>query len=214
MTTRLKLYKAALRICGERTIASLTEDREPRRLLDEVWDDGGVDACLASGQWDFATRTSKLDYDASITPEFGYRYAFQKPTDWIATLAVSTDEYFNVPLNQYTDEQGYWYCDEQFIYVQYVSNHADWGGDLSSWPQLFTDYAGAHFALKIIRKLTSDDNRIKEVAAIYKEAKLAAKNHDAQGGPTRFPPQGSWTRSRQGSFGGRRDRGSRGSLIG
>jgi len=91
MTTRLKLYNEALRICGETSLASLTEDREPRHLLDEVWDNGGVKACLEAGQWRFALRTIQLDYDADITPEFGLQRAFQKPTDWCATSSVSAN---------------------------------------------------------------------------------------------------------------------------
>jgi len=38
-TSRLKLYNDALTACGESHLASLTEDREPRRLLDHVWDE-------------------------------------------------------------------------------------------------------------------------------------------------------------------------------
>lgn len=199
---------------GEETISALTDDRKSRRMLDEVWDDGGVDACLADGQWAFATRTVKLDYDTDISPEFGYRYAFAKPSDWVRTMAISTDEYFNVPLNQYTDEQGYWYTDEQELYVSYVSNHANWGGDLSTWPQPFADFAAAYFASRAIFNLTSDDDRLLMVKNELKESRINALNHDASGDPARFPPQGTWSRSRQGSRGRNRDRGSRGNLIG
>jgi hypothetical protein len=38
--SKLKLYNDALGILGERRLASLTENREPRRVLDEVWDAG------------------------------------------------------------------------------------------------------------------------------------------------------------------------------
>ena len=214
MATRLKMYKQALRLCGETTIASLTEDREPRRLLDEVWDDGGVQACLEAGQWNFATRTTRFDNDATITPDFGYRYAFEKPDDWVSTMQLAADEYFNVPLLQFLDEQGFWYADETFIYVSYVSNHADWGNNLADWPQLFSTFVAAYFAESIVRKLTSDDERVLEVRDRLKQAKLEAKNHDAMGDPTRFPPTGSWVRSRYGRRGTRNDRGSRGSLIG
>lgn len=214
MTTRLKIYKGALRLCGETTIADLTEDIEPRRLLDEVWDDGGVNACLEAGQWNFALRTVKLDYDTDITPEFGYRYAFQKPSDWVNTSLFCSDEHFSVPVTLYADEQGYWYTDLTEIYVGYTSNHADWGNNLADWPQAFANYVNAYFAEQIVRKLTHDKDRIVEVELKLKKAKLEAKNHDAMGDPTKFPPQGSWTRSRYGNRGSRNDRGSRGSLIG
>ena len=47
----LALYNIALFAIGERAIASLTESREPRRLLDEVWSRGvgATTACLEQG---------------------------------------------------------------------------------------------------------------------------------------------------------------------
>ena len=56
MTDRLSLYNDALLLCGERALTSLSEDREPRRLLDQIWNSGGVNVCLAEGQWFFAMR--------------------------------------------------------------------------------------------------------------------------------------------------------------
>ena len=80
MTTQLDLYNGALLQVGERFLASLTEQREPRRLLDQVWAANGVKTCLEEGQWPFAMRTVQVDYDPSITPTFGYARVFQKPT--------------------------------------------------------------------------------------------------------------------------------------
>lgn len=216
-TSKLELYNDALMICGERllhTTTGLTEEREPRRLLDHVWDSEGVDACLEAGQWKFAMRTVMIDYDPDITPEFGLQRAFAKPDDWINTSALCSDEYFNVPLLQYVDEAGYWYAELDTIYVRYVSNDANYGGDLSLWPSRFTNYVAAYFADKIILKLTSDKERIDKVEKKLEKNLLLAKSSDAMAGPTVFPPQGGWSQSRQGYSRSRRDRGSRGQLIG
>jgi hypothetical protein len=212
MTTRLELYNDALTVCGERVLASLTESRESRRLLDQVWDSDGYKACLEAGQWRFAMRSVQLDYDTDITPSFGYQRAFLKPSDWCATSAVCTDEYFNTPLLAYSDEAGYWYADLDTIYVRYVSNDSAYGGDLSKWTTRFTDYVAAHFAAKIILKLTSDQNRWAATIKLEEMRKSIAKNHDAMSDSTKFAPTGSWVRAR----GGRknRDNGNRGTLIG
>ncbi len=221
MTTRLELYNAALLICGERFLASLTEDREPRRLLDHVWDNDGVKHCLESGQWKFAMRAVLLDYDTSITPDFGYRRAFSKPTDWCCTSAVCVDEYFNTPLTQYVEETGYWFADYDELYIRYVSNDSSFGGDLSIWPSKFADYVAAHFAGKIILKLTSDKDKQRMILGddfsgnrkgILAAARKEAKSLDAMSGPTTFPATGSWVSSRGGRSS--RDRGSRSNLIG
>jgi hypothetical protein len=120
--TKLTLYNDALLLCGERFLASLTEEREPRRLLDRAWDGGAVRACLEMGQWGFAMRTIQLDYDSGIQPDFGYARAFVKPTDWVLTSGLCSDEFFRSPLTRYTDEAGYWYSDLDTIYVRYVSD--------------------------------------------------------------------------------------------
>lgn len=212
MASRLSLYNAALTLCGERVLASLTENREPRRLLDQAWDDNGVKLCLEAGQWRFAMRTVMLDYDPDISPEFGFRRGFVKPTDWCATSGVCSDEYFNSPLLQYNDEAGRWYADIDIIYVRYVSNDAAYGGDLSLWTTRFFDYAAAHFASKIALKLTSDKEKMGGLLKMAEKRLSEARNHDAMAEPTRFPPPGNWSQSRSGR--GNRNRQSRGQLIG
>ncbi len=212
MTTRILLYNDALTICGERAIASLTEDREARRLLDHVWDNGGVKACLEAGQWLFARRAVMIDYDPDIDPGFGYQYAFQKPSDWCNTAALCEDEYFNTPLTAVSEEAGYWYADVNEIYVKYTSDDASWGGDLASWPQAFADYVAAYFASRIILKLSGDKERFVAVDKIMEKNLLKAKNHNAMSDATKFPPKGSWVRSRGRS--GSRDRGNTNNLTG
>lgn len=217
MTTRIEIYNSALLICGERFLSSLNEDREPRHLLDHVWDNDGVKHCLESGQWRFAMRAVRLDYDTAIEPEFGYRRAFQKPTDWCATSAVCSDEYFNVPLTQYIEETGYWFADLDELYVRYVSNDSAFGGDLSIWPAKFADFVATYFASKIILKLTSDEKKRDAILhprnGLLVRARKEAKSHDAMAGPVTFPAPGSWVTSRRAGW-GRRDRGSRSNLTG
>ena len=196
MTTRLKVYNEALRMCGERSIASLTEAREPRYLLDEVYSNGGYDFCLAQGFWQFATKSVQFDYDTDITPAFGLQRAFSKPTDWVKTSAVCSDEHYQSPLLQYYDEAGYWYADIDTIYVKYVSNATDYGYDLSIWPQPFADYVAAHFASRIVTKLTSDENKKETIERDKKKLLLLAKNHDGSSQPQQFPARGNWASSR------------------
>lgn len=141
MATQLSIYNGALRILGERKLASLSENREPRRLLDAAWgagaSEGQIRLCLEMGQWTFATRTVMIDYSPSVDPPFGYRYAFDHPDDLIRTVGVFCDEYCTQPLLQYATERGYWYASQQSIYVQYVSSHASYGGDTSQWTEIF-----------------------------------------------------------------------------
>lgn len=213
MTTRLLLYNKALRYCGEARLASLTEAREPRYLLDDVWDEGGVRTCLERGQWTFAMATVLLDYDTAVTPPFGYRRAFSKPSDWVVTSGLCSDEYFSSPLTRYSDEAGYWYADLDQIYVRYVSDDAAYGGDLSRWSPNFANFVAAYFASEIVLKLTSDVDKQKEMFALLKKNLSEARNVDAMAGPPKFMPAGTWASSRQ-SGTSRRDGGNRNNLIG
>ncbi len=212
MTTQLSIYNGALLLCTERFIASLSEENEPRRLLDHVWSTGGVRYCLARGQWTFAMRTLEIDYDPSVEPPFGYRRAFQKPTDWVVTSALCSDEFFRVPLTRYVDEAGYWYGDLDTLFVRHVSDDAAYGMDMNKWSDSFARYVEGYFASRIIGKLKSSDkeDELKETA---KKLLLTAKNESAMAEPTKFPAQGSWSSSRN-RFPNRRDGGSNSNLIG
>lgn len=198
MTSQLNLYQGALRILGERKLSSLTEGREARRVLDDIWDTGIRDRCLIAGLWNFATRTVRIEYDPDIEPDFGFQRAFSKPTDWLRTSAISSDEYFNEPLNQYSDEQGYWFADYDTIYVKYISNDEDYGYDLGIWPVNFANYVEAEMAFEAAERITQNSTKKKEIMFIRDERFKKARNTDAMNQPTEFPPQGNWSRARMG----------------
>jgi hypothetical protein len=181
---------------GERALANLTENREPRRLLDQVWDTNGVAKCLELGQWKFAMRTKQLDFDPDIEPTFGYQRAFTKPTDWVLTSAVCSDSFFRVPLLGYVDEAGYWYSDLNTIYVRYVSKDAGYGENLNRWPGSFENLVAAYFSLNIVWKLSTSDDAQKKAERRFDKLKREALNKDAMADPSKIMPPGKWSRSR------------------
>lgn len=223
-TDRLKIYNGALLLCGERQLANLSENREPRHLLDLVWNDGGVRFCLEQAQWHFAMRASRLDYNPSVAPEWGFPKAFDKPTDWVATSGVFVDEYMSTPLVHYADEVSYWFADVEEIYVKYVSDDTTYGSDLAKWPYTFTEYVKAFFASKIVHKLPGGASRIEALlgadgsgqkSGILHAALLAAKNKSAMTQPVTFPSRGTWAAARHRGVGSQRgDRGNTNQLIG
>jgi hypothetical protein len=213
MPTRLGLYNGALMECGERELLTLSENREPRRLLDRAWDNGLIDYVLGQGQWKFAKLTVELAASTSIEPDFGYRNAYEYPSDHIRTCGVSADEYMNTPLTQYTSERNVWFTEAEPLYVSYVSNDSSYGGDLSLWPGDFCLYVEAYLAHRIVRKLTQDKEDWGRLFKLTKVRLKDAKSSDAMEGPTVFPPTGAWVSARAGR-GSPRDRGNRGSLIG
>lgn len=223
MTDRLKIYNGALLLCGDKQLASLSENAERRHLLDLVWNDDGVRYCLEQAQWHFAMRASELDYNPSVEPDFGYQRAFDKPTDWIATSGVFEDEYMRTPLTSYADEISYWFADRDIIYVKYVSDATTYGNDLSRWPASFTDYVKAYFASRIVHKLPGAAGKIQFLMGPpghpnrgwLHQTLLIAKNKAAMSQPATFPTRGTWAAARfRGMNRSFRDGGNTNSLIG
>lgn len=212
--SQLTIYNGALLLAGERFLSSLSEEREPRRLLDHVWDSNGVRTCLEKGQWYFAMRAVQLDYDTGVEPDFGYRRAFQKPDDWVLTCGLCQDEQFNTPLTQYVFEAGYWYADLETIYLRYISDDAAYGMDLNKWPEAFREYVEEYFCSKIVRKLTGSAEAEAESHTRLRQKLLSAKSNSLMAEPTKFPARGGWGLSRNGGGSARHDRGNSGSLIG
>lgn len=214
-TDRLTIYNGALRECEERKLASLTEDREPRRLLDDAWSAGkGMIAfALAAKQWRFGRRSVQLDYDTAVDPAYGRRYAFAQPDDYIRTCKLCSDERMDVPFLDYEVEAGYWYADVEPLYLSYISTDTNYGGDLTLWPPAFVLWVETHLASLIAPRLVGVEkaNRLIKLASMrLKEAASV----DAMEDPTKFPPPGSFVLSRGGQRSVYRDRGPRGRLIG
>lgn len=203
MPDKLSLYNGALYILGTRPLATLNDSVEPRRALDQHWTDAR-NHCLAQGQWKFALRTVKLDYNSSITPAFGFSRAFTKPSDFIRTTNFCYDEFLMMPIVAYTQEQGHWYCEVDEIYVTYVSNDAAYGLDYTLWTTTFTYFVEAYLAKRIRRRIMPSRDA-EEIEVEYQEALDNALFKDAIESPTQYPPQGKWVQSRfRGQSGSRR----------
>lgn len=211
---KLGLYNIAMLALGERRLASLTEDRDPRHDLDEIYvrGNGAVTYWLEQGQWNFAMRAVKLDRSTTVTPEFGFAFAFDIPTDFVRLNMISADERFGRPLDIYEFEGAYIYTDVDPLYMRYVSNDVDWGADFSRWPDTFSLWAGHWLAAQVGRRLLNDEN-YKNLMAETKRLRIDARSKDASQEPPRWPPLSTWASSRLGRS-SRRDRGSRGSLTG
>ena len=197
MTTKLSLYNNALTLhLGERKLSALTENRKPRRVLDQIWDSGFVHAVLEDGQWNFGTRTIQSDYNPDITPTFGLQYAHDKPTDWCRTIGISLDAFFNTSLLRYSDESTYIFTESQTIYLRYISDDASYGGDLTNWTEAMVSYAELKLASLAAKAITQSDETAERLTQKAEKAKRAARSANSMNNPTKFMPLGTWARSR------------------
>ncbi len=152
MTDKLSVYNLALGHLEQRRLASLSENREPRRVLDDYWEHA-VAYCLERKFWNFMYRTVSIEASASVDPAFGYLYAHKIPDDWIRTRRLSAVATLDPPLLQVAEETGYWFTNITPIYVQYNSNNAQYGMDLGAWPESFTDYVSKRLARSACKRI-------------------------------------------------------------
>lgn len=200
MSSQLFIYNEALGHFGERNLASLTENREPRRVLDYYWSDCVLYA-LAQGLWRFARRTVQQDASTTIIPQFAFNNAFPYPTDWIRTQIVSTSPDLDPPLLQYRDEGGYIYCNATPIYLSYISSDPEYGLNIGGWPEHFTDYITLRLARLACIRLTDDKSLKGDLVKQEDRARRVAKAEEAMNDPPGLPPVPFWARARRGAFG-------------
>lgn len=199
MATQLGLYNGALVEIGAARLATLADATKARYELDAVYADV-VSDCLEAGQWGFALRSVSLDADTGITPEFGFRYVFAKPDDWVRTVQISGDELFAIPLNPYDDNVGFFSATVTPVYLQYVSDGVDYGLDIANWPRSFARFVEVALAERVVTAISQnqgDKDRLQRLT--LPKAKRDALNKDAMNRPTKFAPQGAWNNARGGT---------------
>jgi len=196
--SKLSIYNAALGHLGERKLASLAENREPRRVLDDFYTQV-VGYALERAPWDFALRLLQVDASGSVTPEFGYTNAFDKPSDWSRTHKISDSPKLDAPPMDFKEERDRWYADADPIYVQYVSNSATLGGfDLGRWTEAFEDYVTLRLALKCAPRITGNKAEVSDLIKLSKIALKEARELNRSGDHPEQPPMGTWASSRSG----------------
>lgn len=197
---KLSVYNGALRRLGSRRIASLTEAREPRRVLDDIWNNGQVVyEALEKGDWNFALRAAQLDYLPSIETGFGFPYAFSKPDDFRRLSALSADEYFRTPLTtlEYGEDGGYWLSNLTTLFVRYVSDDTDYGMNSAGWSASFQTYLECKMAFEACERLTGNRGKKADLAEEMRQELRQAKSHDAMADAIKMRPMGSWVRARR-----------------
>lgn len=199
--TKLQLYNQALRLVGEGGLVSVTDNRPERYALDKVWDEDPIKQMLEETYWEFATRSLEWNYNAAIEPGFGFSRAFDRPSNYVRTVALCADEYFKCPLTEYHIEAGYWFCDVDTFYLRYVSDADNYGRDMSLWTELFRNCVATKMAKELAISLTKSQAIKEEMKAEHMKHIRDAKSLNAQEKPTQYMRPGSWTRSRTGSRG-------------
>lgn len=199
MTDQLSLYNGALQKVGQPRLVALTDEGPARRALDDCYAKV-VKGCLEAGLWNFAMRFAEATTSPSVAANYGYRYVFDKPDDWLRTAGVWEDGDKRSPLLDYDDRGSHWMANQETIYVQWVSNDEDYGLDLGLWPESFVEFVEYRLAKTICVDVTGSETKLDKLQEGEERARRIASNRDAMNeAVTRFPPSGRLVRSRRAS---------------
>lgn len=200
--TWLLIYNDALLIMGLDEITSADDDSNRRAKLDHALNAGIVADLLEETGWTFALSSVEANYDPSLEPGWGHTRVFAKPTDMHRLDGIFIDEYMQVALKPYKDEDGNFYCDIDVIYVQYVST--DWLVNPSTWPTFFRRLVAARMAKDASLSLSREGANVENAQTEFTSRKDEALSNDAVASPPRVLQSGNWTRGR---FRGRYNKG-------
>jgi len=148
---QLGLYNNALLLLGQRSLSSLTEDREPRRRLDEIYGLEAVNFCLELSRPTFARKTSKLTSSTTST-EHDFDNVFTFSSDYVTMLEVYSDANLDQPITRYIIEGRTIACNYDTIYLRYISD----GYALTDWTPSFVQVVSVYLARELAERLSPD----------------------------------------------------------
>ena len=202
-TEWFNIYNDTLQLLTLPRLVSLTDDSLRKNQLDIARTSELVEAALEDTGWQFGQESQKLNYNPSIEPAFGPRYAFDKPSDLHRIDGIYADEHHRTPIREYIDEGDFWYCEYQIIYIAMVSN--DYLTDPSLWPSYFKRFVAGKLAVDAGPSIPGSD--MKNALARFEERESEAKSTDAMKSPPKRFTEGSWAASRSwGGYGTNRNR--------
>lgn len=176
---QLGLYNDALLILGQRALSSLTEDREPRHLLDGAYTRDAVRYCLELVQPNFASKTAILS-----TPTSGVTFdnVHPLPADYVTVIEPFSDNKLDQAISRYVIEGKTLLSDYDTVYLRYISD----GYLITDWAPSFFRVVGAYLARELCIRLSPDeqeviqatfDKRVKEAQAL--EARKTPANRSS-----------------------------------
>lgn len=117
MASKVKICNRALTRLGQARITSLSDDTAPARACNAIFDDVAEDV-ISMGSWPSATFRASLAQSAT-TPEWGYDYQYQLPTDPKCLSVISINE-CKPGLIDHRIENGYLLTDETSVDIKYI----------------------------------------------------------------------------------------------
>lgn len=183
--TKLSMLSAALVLCGEKPMNSLTDPRYGAAvgaaLFDMVFENE-----LQSNRWRFACKKASLA-QVNVVPPNEFQYCFQLPTDMLLPIGfwgVGPDRtyeiYSNVMYTNITSNPGPVNSSAQSLTFDYMFKP-----DPATVPSYFSLLVTYALAKDMIKPVTESDTAASAMQTKYNMQRSRAMHADAQGRPNR-----------------------------
>jgi hypothetical protein len=183
--TKLSWISAALVLCGEKPLSSLTDNRYGAAVGAALFDMSYEDE-LQSNRWRFACKKAQLA-QLNVTPPNEWMYAFQLPTDMLLPIGLwgvgpdqSYEIYSNVIYTNLTSNPGPVNSTTPVLTFDYMFKP-----DPSTVPSYFSLLMTYKLARDMIKPITESDTAASAMATKYNMQRNRALYADAQGRPNR-----------------------------
>ena len=193
MAGKVEIANRALTKLGAERILLITDPSKEARVMNSMFDTV-FDAELRRARWKFAIKRTTLPALVA-TPEWGYAYAYQLPSDLLALVQVN--EFYLRGLKQktlWTIESGQILTDLaaplKVRYIRRVDN-------LGVLDPLFVEVMACKLAYEACETLTQSSQKRQQAGEEYRFAMDEAVRQDAIENPPDELPWGSWLDSRE-----------------
>jgi hypothetical protein len=183
--TKLSIISAALVLCGEKPLNSLTDNRYGAAVGAAIFD-MSYENELQGNRWRFACKKAQLA-QVNATPPNEWMYCFQLPTDMLLPIGFygtgpdkSYEIYSNVIYTNITSNPGSINSTAPVLTFDYMFKP-----DPSACPSYFTLLMTYGLARDMVKPLTESDTAVNIMAQKYIRQRSQAMYADAQGRPNR-----------------------------
>lgn len=183
--TKLSWISAALVLCGEKPMNSLTDDRYGASVGAAIFD-MSYEEELQSNRWRFACKKAQLA-QVNATPPNEWQYCFQLPTDMLLPIGFygvnpdrSYEIYGDVIYCNMTSNPGPLNSSSPVLTMDYLFKP-----DPATVPSYFSLLMTYKLARDFIKPITDSDSAASAMATKYNQQRGRALFADAQGRPNR-----------------------------
>jgi hypothetical protein len=172
MASQIDICNAALIQLGVEPLTALDTATKGGRLCLARWV-SIRDALLASHFWGFAMKRATLPL-LSVTPEFGFTYAYQLPSDCLRVMVVEDGTPYSIEAGMLmTDIET---TDEQEVNVTYIARISEPG----TWSAHFAEAFSAQLATDLCLPLTDSVSRYQVLQKMAATRLMEAQVLDAR----------------------------------